>query len=100
MAHGRRFSIAAQVNASAMGISASALMCGPSPYFANTPRRCGWSIHASPRNRGMKRKMGDISAVPTAPSHAVPRDLVATRINRYTPAIPSRRRTKRKSGMP
>ena len=44
MAHGRRFSSASQVKARAMGMSASALMCGPSPYFTSTPSRCGCQL--------------------------------------------------------
>src|ERR1039457_5645129 len=70
MAQGRGFSSASHVNASGIGMSASALMCGPSPYLTSTPRRCGCSNQASPRKRGMKRNMGDIRDVEIAARYA------------------------------
>ena len=86
---GRRFSRARQVKARAMGIRASAVMCGPSPYRINTPSLTGTSGPESIRMSFMNSNDGDISAVAAAPSQAAPRDRAAARISRYTPAMPT-----------
>jgi len=71
-----------------MGISANAVMCGPSPYLASTPSRTGSRFHASFRMLVMNRNEGDINAEANPHNHAMPRDPLATRTSRYTPAIP------------